>query len=93
MEFFTAIPDAKALIHRSGTYEEVDLFHMNQEIYAKKGKAYIKLHSNRGTTAKSTYWKALHIPEGVIGTRQEKFLWLPKQSKKTLTSVNNDLAF
>lgn len=93
MEFFTAIPDAKAVIHRNGSYKEADLFHMNQEIYAKRGGSYIKLHSNRSTTAKSTYWKTLHISEGVIGTRQQKFLWLPKQSKTALISVNNDPAF
>jgi len=93
MEFFTAIPDAKAVIHRGGIYKEVDLFHMNQEIYAKKGSAYIKLHHNRATSRRATYWKTLHIPEGVIGTRQEKFLWLPKQSKKALVSINNDPAF
>lgn len=93
MEFFSPIPDAKVVLHRQGSYSEAALFEMNQEIYAKKGSTYIKLHGNRATTAKNTYWKTLHIPEGVIGTREHRFVWLPKQPKKALIAVNNDPAF
>lgn len=93
MEFFTAIPEAKAVIHSNGSYEEADLYHMNQEIYVKKGSAFVKLHANRATSRRSTFWKTLSIPEGVIGTQEHRFLWLPKQPQKALISVNNDPAF
>jgi len=93
MEFFSLIPDAKAVLVTKGSYAEACLFAMNQEIYAKKGRAYIKLHSSRRTSSPNTYWKTLHIPEGVIGTQAQRFVWLPKQPRKPLISVNNDPAF
>jgi hypothetical protein len=93
MDFFTPIPDAKALLCTNGAYAEAPLFHMSQEIYAKKGSSYIKLRSDRGTTSRATHWKTLHIPEGVIGTQQHRFVWLAKAAPKALIPVNTDPNF
>lgn len=64
MEYFTAIPEAQAVIHSKGVYRQVPLYQRATRIYAKSGAGYVRLMQGGATSAANIRWADIDCPEG-----------------------------
>jgi hypothetical protein len=61
MPFFNFISGSVVLGHK-GTYIESPLFEMDNEIYARHHRNYVRLRHNGQTSKDRVYWKAIDTP-------------------------------
>jgi hypothetical protein len=66
-DFFTAIPEAQAIIHSSGVYRQVPLYLRDNRVYAKIGSGFVRLSQGGATSAPKVRWaEGLYTPEGAF---------------------------
>jgi hypothetical protein len=61
MSLFKSLPGT-VVLGSKGTYTESPLFELDNQIYAKHGKTYIRLRANGSTSRDKVFWKAIETP-------------------------------
>lgn len=64
MDYFTAIPEAQAIIYTKGVYRQASLYQRAGRIYAKSGSGYVRLMQGGATSAASVRWAEIDTPDG-----------------------------
>lgn len=77
MNFFEPIEDSFVLLLRSGTYSESKLFVRNQQMFAKVGSGYARLHPSGTTSVNRLYWKEVDSRQGTHRTKGCDLVWYP----------------
>ena len=54
------------VLRSNGTYIEAKLFSFKEEVYAKKGNAFLKLKQDGDTSVRRIYWEQLEIQRTLI---------------------------
>ncbi len=63
MDFFTAIPEAQAIVFSKGVYRQTALFARGGKIYAKHGSGFVRLMQGGGSSHPNLRWYEVHVPE------------------------------
>ena len=56
MQLFHIIDDTQVILRSRGVYKQVPMYRQGEELFAKHGSGFVKLCSNKGTTAPSVSW-------------------------------------
>lgn len=60
MSFFIPL-DAHCVLRSNGVFSEHQLYHLDGEIFARKGNGYIRLYDNQATSRSRTFWQDLRM--------------------------------
>lgn len=64
MHYFTAVPEAQAIVHARGVYRQVPLFEREGRLYAKQGTGFVRLFQGGATSAPAVRWAEIDPGEG-----------------------------
>ncbi len=75
MDFFSIIPEGKAIMLSNGVYSQRDLYTRAGRVYAKYGSGYVRLHHGGDTSAPKVRWVETDTPNGSIDTSKGQMIY------------------
>ena len=77
MDFFTAVPDAQAILHSKGVYRQVALYTRGDKVYAKWGAGFVRLSQGGATSHPNVRWADFDPGHGIMQEKAGSVIYLP----------------
>lgn len=87
MQYFSDIPEGKAIVHSRGVFRQVGIAERGGRVYAKYGAGYVRLNSSGTTSSPNVRWAELDPGEGTITEKVHEVRWTPNETAKVVEAA------
>lgn len=82
MNYFSEIPEGKAIIHSRGVYRQVLIAVRAGRVYAKHGGGYVRINTGGSTSSPAIRWSEIDGGDGTISETGHEVRWAANEAPK-----------